>query len=75
MAWTQASGCPATTNVLWLYPGPIGLPMSRGKQWLFWEVCGGLGRGGRDSVFGHSYLKTVNGQVQGLGRGGGLSWD
>lgn len=57
------------------YPGPISLPMGRGKQWLFWDVYVGLGRGGRDSVFDHSYLKMVSGQVQGLGRGWELSWD
>lgn len=45
--------------------------MAGGKQWLFWEVCVGLGRGGRNRAFDHSYLKTVNGQVQGLGRGWG----
>lgn len=56
-------------------------PISRAYPWaeessdFFWEVCVGLGRGGRNRAFDHSYLKTVNGQVQGLGRGWGLSWD
>lgn len=72
MAWTWApqlsshAKCPLA---VFLHPGPIGLPKARGKQWLFWEVCVGLGRGGRNRAFDHSYLKTVNGQVQGLGRG------